>query len=65
MRCQIDDGTLDHLVREGYVDKWKCRRCKVVWILKPEGDVDTDKEIIFELLKQKLEEYEKLKERGV
>ena len=49
---------LEHLGQEGYVDRWKCRRCKVVWTLKPEGDIDTSKEIIMMLIKQKAKEYE-------
>ncbi len=59
MRCKIDNGTLDHLEQNGYVDTWKCRRCRVIWELKPEADFDTDKEVIMTLLKQKLAEYEK------
>ena len=56
MRCKIDDGTLDHLEQSGYVDRWKCRRCKVVWELAPRGDVDTDREILARLIKEKEKE---------
>jgi len=60
MRCKIDDGTLEHLGQEGYTDRWKCRRCKVVWELVPRGDVDTDGKVVAKIMAEKLGEYKKL-----
>lgn len=58
MRCKIDGGMLESLGQEGYVEKWKCRRCKVIWELRPMADFDTDEKVITGMLKQKLREYE-------
>ena len=58
MNCKIDNGKLEHLAQVGYVDTWKCRKCKVVWTLKPEGDIDTDRDVITRLIRQKYKEYE-------
>lgn len=58
MRCKIDNGTLDHIEQNGYVDTWKCRRCRVIWEMKPEADFDTNKEVMMKLLEQKLTEFE-------
>jgi len=60
MRCKIDDGTLEYFEQSGYVDKWKCRRCRVVWELAPKGDVDTDGKIVAELMQQKVAELNRL-----
>ena len=62
MRCKIDNGMLEALHPEGYIERWKCRRCKVVWELAPRGDVDTDGKVVAEIMKQKLEEMDKLRE---
>lgn len=58
MRCKIDGGMMRHLGQEGYTDRWKCLKCKVVWQLEPRGDVDTDKEVLISLIRQKAKEME-------
>lgn len=62
LRCKIDDGMLEALGVEGYVERWKCRKCRVVWEMKPQGDTDTDREVLLGLLKQKKAEYDRLVE---
>ncbi len=62
MICKIDGGMLEHLEQEGYTDRWKCRRCRVVWELAPRGDEDTDKEILTKLLEQKFFEHYRIQQ---
>ena len=63
LRCKIDNGMVEHIGFEGaYVEKWKCRKCKVVWTLRPEWSIDTDRGVIIDILDQQRNEYENLKE---